>query len=607
MLYCCHVQFSHKKIVSSGFTLIEVVAAMGVFLLFAVGTYSSIVAATRVAYASRLKIAETAALNEQLEIAKNVTYNDVGIAGGVPAGVLPYQQTVTRNGVTYQITTTVRNIDDPYDGTIASTTKKDTAPADYKLIEMSIACISCQDQTPIVLSTRVPPKALEGASTNGSLFINVFDAQGLPVPGAAVHVVNYIPNPDLFIDDVTDNQGYLRLIDVPTGTLNYNISIIKDGYSSDSTATSSGQNPHPNKLPSTIASQNVTEISFAIDKLGSATMHTVAGNCQALPAIPFMVRGQKNIGTNPTVYKYAKALVTNGAGQLGLPNLEWDTYTFSNSSTAYDSAGTIPLSPLALAPGSAQDVTLVLAPHTANSLLVKVKDAGTGLPLSEATVQLTKTGYSGQRSTSLGYVRQTDWSGGAGQANWSDSKKYWSDSASLNVTGSPGDVSLAKIGMNYATSGYLESSTLDIGSGITYRNVVFDPYTAPPQSGADSIRLQLATSPTSTPAVWNFIGPDGTAASYYTPTSTVIYSGHAGDRYVRYRLYLSTQNSVYTPQISELAFTYTSDCTPPGQAFFPGLSGATYTLGITRSGYTTANTSISVSGATEATVSMSAN
>jgi hypothetical protein len=51
-----------------------------------------------------------------------------------------------------------------------------------------------------------------------------------------------------------------------------------------------------------------------------------------------------------------------------------------------------------------------------------VPDAGTGLPLSGATVSLSATGYAQSALTNLGYVRQTDWSGGYGQSYFSDEK-----------------------------------------------------------------------------------------------------------------------------------------------------------------------------------------
>ena len=161
------------RINKKGITFIEVLVAAAIFLLFALGIYGGITLVFKVVYNSRMRIVETAILAEKLEEVRNLPFDQVGILNGIPSGVLPYTQTTSRNGVNYNIITTVRNIDDPFDGTV-TTTPQDTAPADYKLVEMSIICERCIQTKRVTLSTRVSPKGLEGASSNGSLFIHVF-------------------------------------------------------------------------------------------------------------------------------------------------------------------------------------------------------------------------------------------------------------------------------------------------------------------------------------------------------------------------------------------------------------------------------------------------
>src|SRR3989339_449690 len=223
-----------KKINNKGMTILEIVVAMAVFLIFAIGVYSGISAVFKIVYNSRLRILETAILSEQLEVARNLTYENVGIAGGVPIGVLEHTKTISRNNLNFDVITSVRNYDDPFDGTVGGF-PNDTSPADYKLVEISIICQNCLQRTPVVLSTRVSPKGLEGASQNGALFINIFNAYGQPVPGANVHIANTSANPDIIIDDTTDNEGWLRIVDTPTGTQTYDITVSKNGYSTDYT------------------------------------------------------------------------------------------------------------------------------------------------------------------------------------------------------------------------------------------------------------------------------------------------------------------------------------------------------------------------------------
>ena len=111
-------------------------------------------------------------------------------------------------------------------------------------------------------------------------------------------------------------------------------------------------------------------------------------------AIPFTMRGAKTIGSGPSgsVYKYDQLLTTNSSGVLAIPNLEWDTYTLSvAASTGYDIASSCPSQPLVLAPNSALSPKLFLATHTANSLLIDVKNTAGGI-ISGAEVRLTKGG-----------------------------------------------------------------------------------------------------------------------------------------------------------------------------------------------------------------------
>ncbi|MCX6779889.1 MAG: prepilin-type N-terminal cleavage/methylation domain-containing protein [Candidatus Magasanikbacteria bacterium] len=598
------VDMKKKKFGNSGFTLIEITVAIAIFLIFAVGIYSTISMVFKIVYQSRMKILETALLSEQLEIAHNIPYDSVGIVNGIPAGVLLHNQTIVRNGASFTVITSVRNIDDPFDGILGGS-PNDTAPADYKQVEISAICTNCTQQEPVILSTIVAPKNLEGASKNGALFIHVFDANGIAVPQANVHIVNTAANPDVILDDVTGNDGTLQIIDAPTGTLSYNITVSKNGFSSDYTVTSSVANPNPLKPPSNVVSQAITEISFSIDALSNLNISSLDPTCAALAGPSAVLNGEKVIGANPNVYKINQNFSLS-SNNYSFNNIEWDTYHINLSGTTYDLAGTVPMLPIKLNPGATQNISLVLKPHTTNSLLVKVKDAGTGLPLSDATVHLYKTGFDDSLQTDLGYIRQTDWSGGSAQTNFIDETKYFVDSGTLDKTISPGDLKLKKSGSFYSVGGNLESSTFDLGSSVTLRNIIFEPISQPAQTGSSPILFQLAATNTPNATIWNYNGPDGNNNTYYSATSSVIFSGLAGNRYLRYKVFLSTADNLYTPQLSEVNITFSNNCVPPGQAFWNGLSSGTYTMDVSRTGYTTSNSTLTVGGNGEVEINLSA-
>lgn len=586
-----------KKNFSHGFTLTEVMLAVAIFVIFATGVYGGVRYLFKIIYLSRVNILETAILSEQLEIVRNLPYQDVGLVGGVPSGVLERDKTIIRNGIDFDIITTIRNIDDPFDGTV-TTTPQDTSSADYKLVEMSIICTYCSQKQPFVLNTIIAPKNREGDTLNGSLFIQVFDSNGRPVSGATVRVINASTTPPIDLTDTTGDDGWLRIVDTPTSTLGYQIYVSKDEHSNDYTTSSSELVLNPVKLPANVASQQATEIYFSIDLLSSLGMSAITPSCVALPNQTLNIWSKKLIGTEPDTPKFIDAFQLDGSGYYYYDNLlEWGDYYFGASGTAYDVAGTIPALPLYLNPGLAQEINIILRPKTNYSLLMSVKDSGTLLPLSGASVRILGSGYDETVVTGLGYSRQTDWSDGSGQELYEDEEKYFSDNSGVSVDSPVGDLRLALIGDDYISNGWLESSTFDMGGSVNFNNIVWAPLNQLPAVGANPVQFQIATSNSSTPESWIFIGPDGTDASYYTATSTLIYSGHNGERYLRYRVFLSTDDEEYTPQLFEIAFTFTNSCTPPGQSFFNNMSSSTYIYEISRDGYLSTTGTVDVNGA----------
>ncbi|MDO8499858.1 MAG: prepilin-type N-terminal cleavage/methylation domain-containing protein [bacterium] len=588
----------------NGFTLIEVMVAVAVFLIFSIGVYGAINMIFKIVYQSRMTILETAILSEEIETVRNLPYAEVGILNGLPVGVLEHEKTVMRNGKNFTVITTVRNIDNPFDGTLGGT-PNDTAPADYKLVEFSAICVDCMQQKPVILNTIIAPKGLEGASQNGAIFISVYDYDGDSVSGASVHIVNSTIVPSLIIDDVTDNDGMLRVIDTPTGTLSYNITVTKNGFSSD--WTTSGVPGTPTKAPITVEEQTISDMSFYIDVLGNLTVTTIGSSCSVIPNIQLTMRGEKLLGTNPDTYKYNQNFSTNGAGIKDFGDMEYDKYHINLVGTTYDIAGSVPILPVNMTPGLEQEVSVVLRAHTSNSLLVKVLDAGTKLPLSAATVRLYKTSYDESIATGLGYSRQTEWDGGSGQIDMIVDNEYFADSGTMDVSGSGDDIKLKKVGGNYLTSGWVESSTFDLGEPVNFSNIIWEPLSQPVETGADPIKFQIAVAASSTPASWDFVGPDGTGSTFFTSASTVINSAQDDNRYFRYKAFLSTADDGYSPTLSEVAFTYTNSCTPPGQSFFSGLSADTYTLDVSRTGYIATSGPIDISGNNEAIVELSVN
>ncbi len=578
--------FNKKIHKNNGFSAIETlvgVAVLAMILTTVYQVYFSLMDAVRL---GKMKVVASSLIAEQFEIVRNLPYSDVGISGGIPDGKLTGFKTVSRSGNDFGITTTIRNIDDPFDGTIGGT-PNDTSPADYKLVEVEVDCISCKNFTPVSLTTIVAPKNLEMSSGNGALFVRVFDSNGVPVQGANVQIENNQETPAIVINDVTNNAGMLQIVDTPPGVEAYEITVTKDGYSTEKTYPSGApENPNPNKPHATVLQEDVTQVSFAIDKTSTLNISSVTETCAPVSNVDFQIAGSKTIGTNPDILKYYQSLSTDSSGISVLSGLEWDTYSASSSDSVYDFSGSIPLLPINLSAGSSQDLKFVVSTKSNNNFLVTVKDASTQLPLENATVSLKRAGSATTTLvTSQGFLRQTDWSLGSGQVNFINEKMYFNSDGNIKINNPEGSILLESDAFGYVSSGELESSSFAMGPGSNFDKIIWTPQSQPTETGPNSVKFQIASNNDN--ATWEFLGPNGATSTYYTLSDTNINPIHNGDKYFRYKVFLETADNNFTPRIDEVSFTFSSACIPPGQVFFKNLPSDTYELTVSAPGYQT--------------------
>lgn len=555
----------------TGFTLIELLIGAAIFAIFVVSIYSAYSNVLDITNKIRLNAAGINLIRNEIEMIRNLPYEDVGIQGAYPIGKLLAEKPVFFNNIAFVLKTTVRNVDDPFDGTIGGT-PNDTAPADYKLVELEINSPEHPGFSPVKLTTTIAPRHLETTTNNGALFINVFDAFGQPVSGANVSVINNTLSPPIQINDTTNINGILQLVDIPTSTLAYKIKVSKNGYSSDQTyPLGAPENPNPLKPHATVSQQQVTAISFAIDRVSNIYLKTVNQMCQAIPNISFSQNGTKLIGQAPDVLKYSASSATNLNGEKTISNLEWDTYNFFNLDENYDLSGSQPLWPLILNPNSNIGMIWTMELKNPLALLVTVQDTN-NQPVANVSVRLTKTGFDKVLYTGRRFFSQTDWSNG----------QYSAQSGGIEDNNPTGEVKLMLTEGKYPTSteAWLISSTFDLGtSSTTFYNLSWQPENQPTETGPESFKLQIAANNDN--STWDFIGPDGTS--------------YNNNRYLRYKVFLKTQNENFTPKLEEIKFEFSSSCIPSGQVFFNGLVNGTYALSVQKSGYQTASATVSIS------------
>ena len=528
-----------------------------------------------------LRSAASSAIANEIETIRNLPYDSVGTVGGVPAGVIPEFQTIPFGSYSFLMQTVVRNIDDPFDGTLGGN-PNDTAPADYKLVSIEATCPMCDSAFDETITTTVAPKGLESASTQGSLSLLVINAAGVGVSNATIHVSNASVTPSIDLVDTTNASGVLLLVGVPTSTQRYAITVTKPGYSSDQTyLPGASGNPSPTEPHLTAAAQTVTQATFKIDQVSQLIVNTTNNRCVPIGNESFSMTGSKMIGSNPVIYKFSTSSATNASGTITLPNIEWDSYSFLSTDASKNVVGTIPLSPMSVNPNTMATFQFVLQSAANPSLLVTAIDAATGAGIANATATLSGAGNA-TLLTGHATLSQSDWSGGQ-YASKTGVDTSVAGQISLSVDGSGAYPT--------STTASLISNTFDLGGSSSSLYSLSWAGSDPPQTGPNSLEFQVAANNDN--ATWNFVGLDGTAATYFTSPG-LLPASLSNNRYLRYEVFMSTADSTVTPRVNSVSFDFGGNCVPPAQSLFTSLAQGSYTLDMIASGYAENSTTISI-------------
>ncbi|MDI6883302.1 MAG: carboxypeptidase regulatory-like domain-containing protein [Patescibacteria group bacterium] len=246
-----------------GFTLVEVLVGVALMVIIFLGLYSAFQLGLKVVGNSKAQATAIALANQKIEQVRNLSYKDIGTIGGIPSGVLPQTEEIYRNAVSYAIKTTVLYIDDPFDG-LAPT---DTLSTDYKRAKIKVSW-SGYFGGEVTLITDIAPKGVETEAGGGTLKISVFNASGIGVAQADIHIINSQILPVIDTTYQSDDSGNLIIAGAPTSTEAYQITVSKPGFSQDRTY-GRDEIANPLKPHISVFEGQVTEISFSIDELSA--------------------------------------------------------------------------------------------------------------------------------------------------------------------------------------------------------------------------------------------------------------------------------------------------------------------------------------------------
>ncbi len=404
-----------KRFISSpsknGFTFIDVLVGISLMLIVFLGIFGVYRLGLKVVSQSKARITATSLANQNLEMIRNLPYKKVGTtphAIDEPAGDIPQLASNTQNNIDYTVETEIIYINDCFDGPQSS--QCPTAPAtddcvrDYKRTTVKVSW-ERPGRGEVVFKTDITPKNLNQEQEEctgqaaGVLSVSVFDALGALVPFPLIEVMSSSTGSTLA--SYLPPSGQHDFVFAPD---TYKIKVSKSGYNTAQTFQTGDSYggktiTTPAKSHPVVYGGKLTEIGLSIDRLGSFDIQTRGTQSQEYPLMPyvtFTLHGSKTVGKdnqeNP-IYKYYQDQTTNASATVSIPNLEWDSYNFSVSSLDYHLIGvesspeTTTTQPIDLLPDSNKELRLILKAE--NTLLVRIRDASSTLPIFGAEVKLS--------------------------------------------------------------------------------------------------------------------------------------------------------------------------------------------------------------------------
>lgn len=260
-----------QRTLELGASLVDVIVGSALMLVVFFGIAGVIRLSLQVVSSSKARSGAIALNNERMEYLRSLTYSQIGVIGGIPAGNVPQLEDVTLNGITYTRRTSVFYADDPGDGVGGADTNG--IISDYKFIRVETSWWWGQVEHSITLVSRVSPPTIETDAGGGTLVVDVKDAGFVPIVDARVDIANTTVVPSINIRTFTNTEGLATFIGAPAAS-DYQIIVSKPGYSTAQTYAVSPGNPNPVPRHLTVTDDSTVTGSFQIDRVSSKTIET---------------------------------------------------------------------------------------------------------------------------------------------------------------------------------------------------------------------------------------------------------------------------------------------------------------------------------------------
>lgn len=353
-----------------GMTLIDTLVGTAIALVIFLAIFGLLRASAALSTLATETAAATSIAESQMEYLRSLPYDSVGTIGGIPAGAVAQQATTTEDNVDYGVRTFIEYYDDPSDGTAPA----DTIPTDYKIAKVTVTFYTSSGAHATSLVSTLAPPGVETTTNGGTLRITAVDANGNPVSGASVTIANSSVSPSVNLTTYTDSSGTTLLPGATAGT-GYKVTVSKSGYSTAETYDMSGSNQNPNPGNLTVAKNQTTSSSFAIDLLSTLTVGTYSPIASSTWTDTFADSTKLAATSNTTVTGGALTLTSDGAGGYLSPG----------------SARSIAIAPQYLADWGEAAATLSIPAGT--SVVIRVTD-NSGNLIPDSALPGNSTGFS---------------------------------------------------------------------------------------------------------------------------------------------------------------------------------------------------------------------
>lgn len=353
-------------------TFVDVIVGTGVMLVVFLAIFGAYQLAIELVLNTKARIGGQSLASQQLEYLRALPYESLGTVGGIPSGAVPQIATTTLNAIPYTIRTLIRYVDDSADGAGAADTNGITA--DYKEIKVETLWSIRGRSYSTAAVTRVAPHGIESLTSGGTLRVNIFGALAQPIQGASVRITNASTSPAVDVTVLTDATGSVAFPGAPPAS-NYKIVVTKDGYSSAQTYDITAGNPNPNPGHVSVANQQTTTASFAIDETGSLDVYTFS---------PIEVGQYVDEFTNESGIA-ATTSTDVVAGELVL--VEGAGYPASGEATSVD------ITPADLASWDSLDFSYSAPPGTGVAVQVVYPSGGAYTPVADGVLPGNSSGF----------------------------------------------------------------------------------------------------------------------------------------------------------------------------------------------------------------------